>query len=146
LLINFSKESYKLFAFNFLKIIAFVTVSGNPPLLLIITAHPRLAASKLVLPNGSSHLEQTTVILDFLKLSKTILCFLKPCNFKFLCLKIIFSLGSSPYTIDFQSGYLFNILIIAFPNMSYPLALFNFPTNVIIFCFLLKFTLTLFVD
>ena len=46
--------------------IAFVTVSGKPPLLLIITAHPLLAASKLVLPNGSSHLEHTTDILVFL--------------------------------------------------------------------------------
>jgi len=37
-------------------------VSGRPPLLLIITAHPLLAASKLVLPKGSSHLEQTTAM------------------------------------------------------------------------------------
>ena len=48
-------------------------VSGRPPLLEIITAHPLLAASKLVLPNGSSHLEHATAILDFLKVSKTFL-------------------------------------------------------------------------
>ena len=35
-------------------------------LLEIITQHPLEAASKLVLPNGSSHLEQTTAILVFL--------------------------------------------------------------------------------
>ena len=40
-------------------------VSGRPPLLLIITADPLLAASKLVLPKGSSHLEHTTEILTF---------------------------------------------------------------------------------
>ena len=51
---------------SFFNIIPFVTVSGRPPLLLIITAHPLAAASKLVLPNGSSHLEQTTAILVFL--------------------------------------------------------------------------------
>jgi hypothetical protein len=42
-----------------------VIVSGKPPLLLIITAQPFEDASKLVLPNGSSHLEQTTAILVF---------------------------------------------------------------------------------
>ena len=40
-----------------------VIVSGNPPLLLIITAHPFAAASKLDLPKGSSHLEHTTAML-----------------------------------------------------------------------------------
>ena len=94
--INLSIDLYKELLFNFLNITAFVTVSGNPPLLLIITAHPLLDASKLVLPNGSSHLEHTTVMLDFLKLFKTILCFLKPNISRFLCLKINFSLGSSP--------------------------------------------------
>ena len=54
--------------FNFLKIIPFVIVSGRPPLFDIITAHPRLAASKLVRPNGSSHLEQATAMLVFLNL------------------------------------------------------------------------------
>ena len=48
-----------------------VIVSGNPPLLEITTAHPRLAASKLVLPKGSSHLEQATAILVLSKLFKT---------------------------------------------------------------------------
>jgi len=46
-------------------------VSGKPPLLDIITAHPLLAASKLVLPKGSSHLEQATAILVLSKLFKT---------------------------------------------------------------------------
>ena len=51
---------------SFFSIRPFVIVSGKPPLLLIITAHPFAAASKLVLPKGSSHLEQTTAILVFL--------------------------------------------------------------------------------
>ena len=42
-------------------------VSGKPPLLEIITAQPLLLASKLVLPKGSSHREQTTAILVFSK-------------------------------------------------------------------------------
>ena len=41
-------------------------VSGKPPLLEII-AQPLLLASKLVLPKGSSHREQTTAILVFSK-------------------------------------------------------------------------------
>jgi len=48
-------------------LIAYFAVSGSPPLLLIITAEPLLAASKLVLPNGSCHLEQTTEILALFK-------------------------------------------------------------------------------
>ena len=40
---------------------------SKPPLLLIIVAHPLLEASKLVLPKGSSHLEQATAILDLFK-------------------------------------------------------------------------------
>ena len=40
-------------------------VSGRPPLLLIITADPLLAASRLVLPKGSSQREQITDILTF---------------------------------------------------------------------------------
>ena len=47
--------------------IADLLVSGKPPLLLIITADPLLAASRLALPNGSSHLEQITEILTFFK-------------------------------------------------------------------------------
>ena len=48
---------------RFLNIIPLVIVSGSPPLLEIITAQPRLDASRLVLPKGSSHLEQTTAML-----------------------------------------------------------------------------------
>ena len=59
--------------FKFLKIIPLVMVSGKPPLLDIITAHPLLAASKLVLPKGSSHLEQAMAILVLSKLFKTLL-------------------------------------------------------------------------
>jgi len=55
-----------------------VIVSGKPPLLEIITAFPFAAASRLVLPNGSSHLEQTIAILDFLYRDKTFLCSKKP--------------------------------------------------------------------
>ena len=55
-----------------------VIVSGRPPLFVIITAQPQLEASKLVLPNGSCHLEQTTAILVFFKILITSLCFLKP--------------------------------------------------------------------
>ena len=45
---------------SFFKTIAALEVSGRPPLLLIITADPLLAASRLVLPKGSSHLEDIT--------------------------------------------------------------------------------------
>ena len=58
----------KVWTLSFFKIIAALVVSGRPPLLLIITADPLLAASKLVLPKGSFHLEQTTEILIFFKL------------------------------------------------------------------------------
>ena len=67
-------------------------VSGSPPLLLMITAHPLLDASKPVLPSGSFHLEQATAILVFVKISKTFSCLRKPNFFKFLCVKINFSL------------------------------------------------------
>ena len=73
-------------------------VSGNPPRLLIITAEPLLAASKLALPKGSSHLEQTIEILVFFKKFKINELLLNPKLYKFLCLKITFSLGSSPIT------------------------------------------------
>ena len=56
---------------NFERIIAFVTVSGKPPLLVIITAQPFAEASKLVLPKGSSHREQATAIAVCLKIFKT---------------------------------------------------------------------------
>ena len=55
----------KIFFIRDFSIIADDEVSGKPPLLLIITAAPLLEASKLVLPNGSSHLEQTIEILVF---------------------------------------------------------------------------------
>ena len=61
----------KLLTFNSFSIFALVTVSGNPPLFVIITAQPLAEASKLVLPNGSSHLEQATAILVCLKIFKT---------------------------------------------------------------------------
>ena len=57
------------------KITALVIVSGSPPLLVIITAQPQLADSKLVLPKGSSHLEQTTEMLVFLNILITFSCF-----------------------------------------------------------------------
>ena len=41
-----------------------LVVSFNPPLLLIIVAHPLDVASNEVLPNGSSHLDGTTAISD----------------------------------------------------------------------------------
>ena len=68
----------KFFILSLFNIFAFVTVSGKPPLLVIITAHPLADASKLVLPKGSSHLEQATVMLVFLNIFKTSSCFLNP--------------------------------------------------------------------
>ena len=53
------------FTFNLLRILASVTVSGRPPLFVIITAQPFAEASKLVLPKGSSQREQATAILVF---------------------------------------------------------------------------------
>ena len=64
--INFSISQNKSLTLSSFKIIGKLVVSGKPPLLLMITAEPRLDASKLVLPKGSSHLEQTTDILTFL--------------------------------------------------------------------------------
>ena len=69
---------------NFFKIIALLDVSGKPPLLLIITAEPLLAASRLVLPNGSSHLEQITEILISFKEFKTLSCLVYPITLRFL--------------------------------------------------------------
>jgi len=54
-------------------IIPSVIVSFKPPLLLITSPQPLLAASKLVLPNGSFHLEQTTEIDAFSRFFKTFL-------------------------------------------------------------------------
>ena len=65
-LINSSIDLNKVLVFKVLRILALVTVSGNPPLLVIITAHPLEDASRLVLPNGSSQREHTTAILVFL--------------------------------------------------------------------------------
>ena len=56
---------------KFFKIIGFFVVSINPPLFVIIVAHPILHASRLVLPKGSSHLEQATDILAFLSKFRT---------------------------------------------------------------------------
>ena len=102
----------------------------------MMVAHPKLQASRLVLPKGSSHLEQATEILDFFKRLRTKLLPLKLNECKFLCLKICFSRGSSPTTIDFQSGNSSSILIIDCPNISYPFAELSFPTKVIFFFFL----------
>ena len=81
-------------------------VSGNPPLLLIITAHPFAEASRLVLPNGSSHLEQTTAILVLVNMFNTLSCGRKPSILRFLCLNIMLSLSSSPITMPLQFLYL----------------------------------------
>ena len=70
--------------FNSPRVLIRQIVSGKPPLLLIITAQPFDEASKLVLPKGSSHLEQTTAILVSLKVLKTLLCFWNPNNLRFL--------------------------------------------------------------
>ena len=115
-----------------------VIVSFKPPLLLIITPHPRLAASKLVLPNGSFHLEQTTDIEVFSRFFKTSLWLWKPKIFNLSWLKKIFSLGSSPITIADQFLKSFNMGIIAFPKISYPFAEFSLPTKVIIFFLFFK--------
>ena len=48
----------------------YLVVSFNPPLLDLITAHPLLAASRLDLPKGSSHLYGITAILISFNLSK----------------------------------------------------------------------------
>ena len=131
---------YKSFFDKLSNIIPLVIVSGKPPLLVIITAQPQLDASKDVLPKGSCHLEQTTAILVFLKIFITSLCFLNPFMSNLLCLKINFSLSSSPITIAFHSLCLFNTSIIVEPNTSYPFALFSLPTNVIIFSLFLNLT------
>ena len=108
----------KFFTFNLEIIFASVTVSGNPPLLVIITAHPLADASKLVLPNGSSHLEHAIVILVFLKILITSLCFLKPKIEALWCDKGIFSLFSSPITIAFHSLFLLRTFTIDFAKIS----------------------------
>ena len=94
-----------------------VIVSLKPPLLLIITPQPLLAASKLVLPNGSFHLEQTTAIEAFSRFFKTFMWSWNPKFFNLVCVKFIFSLGSSPITIADQSLYLFSIGNTALPYL-----------------------------
>ena len=113
-----SKVFVRDLTFRFFKIFASVTVSGKPPLFVITTAHPLADASKLVLPKGSSHREQATAILDFLKILRTSLCFLNPRISARLCFKIIFSLFSSPIIFAVQSEYLFKIRFIDEENIS----------------------------
>ena len=71
--ISFSIDLKTSLSDNDLRIIPLVIVSGKPPLLLMITAQPFAAASKLDLPKGSSHREQATAILVFLYTLKTLL-------------------------------------------------------------------------
>ena len=144
--INFLICRYKFLSFKDFNTIDEEDVSGKPPLLLIITADPLLAASKLALPKGSSHLDETTEILTFLRKFNMKSLFLNPKFFKFLCLKKSFSLGSSPITYPLQSLNSFKIFIIALPKISKPFALFSLPINEIIFFFFEKFIFTLFVD
>ena len=70
----------KFFIDNFFSIFAFVTVSGKPPLFVIITAQPLAEASRLVLPKGSSHLEHATAILSLFKYINYLIMFLKSQN------------------------------------------------------------------
>ena len=94
-------------------------IKGSPKILKIrshndymkVQKKAKLDASKLDLPKGSSHLEQATKILVFLRRFKTYEFSLKLNILRVLCLKVCFSLGSSPTTIHFQSLYLFKILI-----------------------------------
>ena len=123
-----------------------MAASLKPPLFVIITAHPLLEASRAILPKGSSHLEQTTQILDLASAFNVKSCFLKPRMLKFLCSKKCFSLGSSPITVAFQLLYLSKILIIVFPKISNPFDLLSRPTKIILFCLLLKEILILLVD
>ena len=123
-----------------------MTVSLSPPLLLTITAQPLDEASKLVLPKGSSHLEQVTAILDFSYNFKISSWLIKPCLINLSWWKSSFSLGSSPATWAYQFLCLSRILIIDLPNKSYPLAEFNLPTKVIIFFFLIKLIFFLFFE
>ena len=95
----------KFATFNFFKIFAFVTVSGRPPLSVIITAQPLADASKLVLPNGSSHREHATAILVCLNILRTLLWLRKPRCLRFMIQYNFFSF-SSPITFAFQFGNL----------------------------------------
>ena len=93
--INSSIFFDKFVTVNLVKILALVTVSGNPPLFVIITAQPLAEASKLVLPKGSSQRDGTTAISDLLRNSKTFLCFRKP-NSRFAINIIAKCKGSIP--------------------------------------------------
>ena len=86
-----------------------------------------------VLPKGSSHLDGTTEIDDFLYKSKILLWGSHGKILRFLCLKENFSLGSFPATIAFQFGNSSKIFITAGPNRSYPLEEFSLPVNTICF-------------
>ena len=55
-----------------------LVVSFKPPVFDIINAQPLLAASKLDLPNGSSHFDGTVSILTILSLFNINELFLKP--------------------------------------------------------------------
>ena len=134
--INSSIFFDKFVTVNLVKILALVTVSGNPPLFVIITAQPFAEASRLVLPKGSSQREQATAILVFLKILITSLCFLKPSICALGWFKGIFSRFSSPIIWADQSGYLLSTFVIDFEKISYPFALFNLPTKVIHLFFL----------
>ena len=76
------------------------------------------------------------MIEDLLYNDKTLSCGIHPVNNSLLCLKEYFSLGSSPITMEFQFLYFFKILVIAEANLSKPLAAFNLPEKIIVFCFL----------
>ena len=108
----------KVFSSNTFKIFALVIVSGKPPFLVIITAHPLAEASKLVRPKGSSHLEHATAILVFLKICRTLSWFKKPSMCAFGCFNKIFSLFSSPIIFAFQLGYSFKIFFIDLVKIS----------------------------
>ena len=77
-------------------IIAWSVVSVNPPLLLMIVAHPLEDASKAVLPNGSSHLEGTTAISDLLSILSVFLWLINPISLCLGCDIYIDLLSSSP--------------------------------------------------
>ena len=88
-------------------------VSGKPPFLDNITALPLEPASNDDLPKGSSQVDGTTVIDDELYIFNTSSCLIHPVKINLLCLKLNFSLGSSPIAIDFHDLYLLSILMIS---------------------------------
>ena len=116
--ISFLISIYKEFVSSFFYKTGYLVVSGSPPLSVIMVAQAILDASRLDLPKGSSHLEQATNMLVYLRIFSTYEFSLKLMTLRFLCLNTCFSLGSSPITIDFQFGYSLRIFRIAPPNMS----------------------------